>query len=96
MVKLTGTLWRAKSPLSSPSTYPVTRRPTAHRYVGVPVVRFVEVGETVLIGSDLIPREDCVWDTEKHQTFVQVLLPVVGYMNSTYFVSNSIWFERVA
>lgn len=78
--------------------YPVTARPIPSGLLlsSETPMRWVVVDEIVLIGSEPVPRDEIKFSYERHQTFVRILMPVSGYMNSTYFVNNGMWFNRIA
>ena len=104
-MRLTGTLWRAKavtgrglSPTFMMGTYPVTQRPRPTYLLdsATSPQQWIAVGDVVLIGSEPVPRDEVDRGNERHQSFVKVLMPVTGYMNATYFVGDSMWFDRIA
>ena len=93
-MRLTGTMWIVKD---KPTWGNITARPTHHCNIlqgNAPIVGVLSQGDTVLVISEpvQIPPE---FDSQRHQTAVQILTPVPGWINSTYFISDSLWLERI-
>jgi hypothetical protein len=93
-MKLTGTMWIVKS---KPTWGNITARPSLHTHIvqgSAPIVGALSQGDTVLVISEPspVPYE---LDSQRHQTAVQVLTPVPGWINSAYFVHDSLWLERL-
>ena len=93
-MKLTGTMWLVKG---KPTWAAVTARPSHHFYIvqgSAPIIGVLNQGDTVLVISEpvQIPPD---FDSQRHQTAVQVATPVLGWLNSTYFNRDSLWLERI-
>ena len=93
-MKLAGTLWRVKP--NRQSLMYVMMRPT------VLGKNFYSVSEDeishCLRGDEiiLVISNDLSRSVENFQhTFVEVVTPRHGYMNSTYFTSDSLWLDRI-
>lgn len=61
------------------------------------IVRSLESGEVVLVSGEpqRVPAGSCSVHTE-FTRMVPVVLPVVGWLNDTYFTKDSMWLERIA
>jgi hypothetical protein len=106
---LTGSLWRIKKNPAMDSVWnpgiPVYLAPHAPRTVpgtykymdGDDPVGYLTPNDAVLIGSECVDVD--VFEQRSRgsrATFVKVLLPFTGYVNSTYFLKDSLWAERVS
>lgn len=82
--------------LSAPSMWGnITDRPARH--VGVINSEVITMGcicpgDTILV----ISERKRFSDVDKYLESVQVLTPVAGWCNAAYFISDSLWLERIA
>ena len=93
-MKLTGTLWRVK-PYSPSMWGNITDRPATYVDVinnRVTTMGCIRPGDTILVISERTRFSGL----DKYLESVQVLSPVAGWCNAAYFMSESIWLERIA
>lgn len=95
-MKLTGTMWRAKS--GGPTMWGnITDRPATYTDVvnnAVKTMGVIRPGDVILVVSER--TKFSTWHVDSHLESVQVATPVHGWCNATYFTSESIWLERIA
>lgn len=93
-MKLTGTMWRVR--LGAPAMWGnITDRPAPYSDVINNVVNTmgcIRPGDTVLVVSERRRYSE----RDKYLEAVQVVSPVSGWCNASYFTSESIWLERLA
>ena len=93
-MKYTGTLWKVKD--DAPEMWgPITAQPGSH--VDVVNNRIVKLGElkrgdTVFVISE--PVAFSGW--YPHQSSLHIVTPLMGWVNSAYFMRESIWLQRIA
>lgn len=100
---ITGSLWRVR-PVTNVSRYTCMTvmdechayRPWREDYDGH-IIRSLNADELVIVSGEpqRVPQDIHIVGSEFIR-MVPVVMPVVGWLNDTYFTKDSIWLERIA
>lgn len=99
--ELTGSLWRVKKRANQMVILP---KPMMYSdflnqsYVLVPDNHFLTTDDVIIVSSSRLfsaERSGPPYRDNRFQTWLKVVLPYEGYLNSTFFTKDSMWIERI-
>lgn len=93
--KWTGTMWMVSSehPRARVVAIPRPMEPRKWNMLGRDTMNIFS-GAIILVSGEPVGSEDLV-DGKLH-SYLPICMPVVGYMNHSYFCGDSLWLRRLA